>query len=251
VAATRGSKCRVHAAIHSYVDSDRLGESTIEMTRAAACNYWAQGIDGLYVAHWFSNWPYRAPFYERLRELPHPDVMSPKDKFYFVPTATARYPKPDLEPGLSMQLPADLKVNEPVRVEWTISDDLPRWKKVGRVYEVLLRVRLVNTTELDRLTFSFNGQILQDSLLRKINEMYKMTAPRYRVFGYWFVYRLDPDHWPRNGKNTLEVTLTRRDPDVTPQIFLRDVEMEIKYLMGKNFHRGQDPDLGPYERSAE
>jgi len=112
-------------------------------------------------------------------------------------------------------------------------------------------VRLVNSTELDRLTFSFNGQTLQDSLLRKINEMYKMTAPRYRVFGYWFVYRLDPEHWPRKGNNTLEVTLARRDPDVTPQIYLRDVEMEIKYLMGKNFHRDQDPDLGPYERSAE
>ena len=28
------------------------------MIRAAACNYWDQGIDGLYLAHWFSNWPY-------------------------------------------------------------------------------------------------------------------------------------------------------------------------------------------------
>jgi hypothetical protein len=29
---------------------------------------------------------------------------------------------------------------------------------------------------------------------------------------------------------------------------LRDVELEIKYLMGKSFHRGfVDPDLGPYE----
>jgi hypothetical protein len=251
VAAAKGSKCRVHAAIHSHVDSDRLAEATIEMTRAAACNYWRQGVDGLYLAHWFGNWPYRATFYERLRELPHPEVMEPKDKCYYIPTVTGRYPDINLEPGTHMQLPRDLKVNEPVKLEFTISDDLARWNKVGRVHEVLLRMRVVNTTELDRLSFSLNATPLPDSSLRKINEMYKMSAPRYRVFGYWFVYRLEQEHWPRQGKNMLEMVLTRRDPDVTPQVFVRDVEMDVKYLMGKNFHRGQDPDLGAYEYSAE
>ena len=62
---------------------------------------------------------------------------------------------------------------------------------------------------------------------------------------------VDKNHWPRRGKNILEVTLTRRDPEVTPQIFLRDVELEIKYLLGKKFYRGQDPDLGDYEFSTD
>ena len=79
-----------------------------------------------------------------------------------------------------------------------------------------------------------------------------MSSPRYRVFGYWFVFRLDSEHWPQKGNNTLEITLLKRDPDVatdvTTQIRVRDVELETKYLMGKNFHRGYvDPDLGPYE----
>lgn len=44
------------------------------------------------------------------------------------------------------------------------------------------------------------------------------------------------------------MTLLERDPDLTEQIFLRDVELETKYLMGQNFHRGfVDPALGPYE----
>jgi hypothetical protein len=177
--------------------------------------------------------------------------MAPKDKFYFVPTATARYAKPELEPGMTMQLPKDLKLNEPARVEFTISDDLPRWNKSGRVHEVLLRFRVVETTELDELKFSLNGKPLPDALRRKINRMYTMNAPRYRVFGYWFVYKLNAEHWPNQGKNVAEVTLTRRDPGVTPQIYLRDVELEIKYLMGKNFHRGQDSDLGPHEISTD
>ena len=251
VALAKGSECRVHAAIHSHIDSDRLSEATIKMVRAAASNYWDQGVDGLYLAHWFSNWPYDKSFYEKLRELPYPEVMAPKDKTYFVTTATSRYPKPPLEPGLSMQLPADLKVNRPAKVELVVSDNLPRWSRVDRIHEVLLRIRVVNTTELDRFSFRLNGKALPETLLRTINRMYKMTAPRYRVFGYWFIYRLDKNHWPRRGKNILEVTLTRRDPEVTPQIFLRDVELEIKYLLGKKFYRGQDPDLGDYEFSTD
>lgn len=248
VAAAKGSQCRIHAAIQSTVDSDRLGESTIAMTRGLACNYWAQGIDGLYIDQWFSNWPYQGSFYERLRELPYPDVMAPKDKYYCVPTITCRYP----ERQPFMQLPAGLKLNEPLRIKLPISDDLPRWHKAGRVHQMLLRLRVMNTTELDRLEFRLNGRALPDGLLRKINEMYRMTAPRCRTgSGYWFVYRLDSPDWLRNGENVIEVNLRQRDSDVIPQVELRDVELEIKYLLGKNFHRGQDVDLGPYDRSAE
>ena len=68
--------------------------------------------------------------------------------------------------------------------------------------------------------------------------------------GYWFVFRLDRDHWPVKGPNSLAVTLTERDPDVMAQVQIRDVELEIRYLMGKNHHRGfVDADLGPYEHA--
>ena len=251
VEAAEGAATRVHAALHALVDSDRLHNATNEMLRAAASNYWAQGVDGFYLAYWFGYWPYKAPFYEILREIPHPDIMAPKDKTYYIPTMTGRYPEPRLEPGLTMQMPADLHVNQPVRLELPISDDLPRWDRTGRVHQVLLRFRVMNTTELDRLEFKLNGKPLPVRLLRTLNEMYRMSAPRYRTgSGYWFIFKLDRDHWPLQGKNELEVSLTRRDPDVTPQVFLRDVEMEIQYLLGKNFHRGQDRDLGPYEHSG-
>ena len=234
VESAKGTKCRIHAAIDSNVDSDRMGEASIEMIRAAACNYWAQGIDGLYISQWFTNWPYDASFYEKLRELPHPDIMAPKDKFYHIPTVAGRFSSPEL----TSQLPADLEVNIPVRLELTISDDLPRWEQVGRVHEVLLRFQIMNTTENDRLRFQLNGVELPTHLLHKINEMYRMRAPRYRTgSGYWFVYRLDSSRWPQTGENVLEVTLLLRDPDVTPQCYVRDVELEIQYLPGKHFNR--------------
>jgi len=250
VQAVKGTSCRVLAAIQSHVDSDRLHEAPIEMIRAAACNYWDQGIDGLYLAHWFGNWPYDATFYEKLRELPYPEVMATRDKYYYIPTETGRHSTPTTEPGLSMCLPADLDEKEPVNLPFTITDDLPRWSAVGRIHKVLLRIRIMNTTEIDQLTFTLNGQPIPDRLKRVLNEMYRMNAPRYRTgSGYWFIFRLDESHWPVTGANNLQITLHHRDEKITPQIYVRDVELEIKYLMGKHFNRGQDEDLGPYVQS--
>tara|TARA_Y100000758_G_C15976012_1_gene395084 strand:+ start:44 stop:907 length:864 start_codon:yes stop_codon:yes gene_type:complete len=248
VKAAKGTGCRVHAALQSFVDSDRLGEATIEMVRAAACNYWAQGVDGLYLAHWFGNWPYQASFYEKLRELPYPEVMTAKDKIYYVPTVTGRHPEPETEPGLAMQLPVYLKKGGRASITLPISDDLKRWAKVGRVHEVLLRVRIMGNTERDRLRFLLNGKELPAVLLRQINELYRMSAPRYRTgSGYWHVFKLDKAHWPKMGENKIEIELLKRDAQALPELFVRDIELQIKYLMGRNFHRGQDMDLGPCE----
>ena len=251
VAAAQGKKCRVHAAIHSHVDSDRLGEASIEMIRAAACNYWAQGIDGLYLAHWFGNWPYQASFYQKLRELPYPDIMASQDKYYYIPTETGRYPKPIIDPGLTMRLPVILEVNKTSKIKFQISDDLVRWNQVGRLHQVILRIRVMNTVETDRLSFYLNNIELPDRLLRKINQIYRMQAPRYRTgSGYWFIYKLEQDQWPKKDENTLQISLLQQATDITSQIYIRDIELEIKYLMGKNFHRGDDSDLGIYEHSG-
>ena len=107
----------------------------------------------------------------------------------------------------------------------------------------------MSTTELARLQFALNGKDLPATSLRKINEMYRMSAPRYRTgSGYWFVFDLDRELWPVQGRNRIEVTLTERDPGVKPQILLRDVELQTKYLKGKFYNRSfVDADLGPYE----
>ena len=243
VKAAKGSNCRVHGAIGIGVRSDRLSRATIEIIRAAACNCWSQGVDGIYLAQWFGEWPYPATFYEKLREVAHPDLMAPKDKFYFLPTTGVFKPKPS-EP--KKPLPRKLKVNHPEKVKLLVSDDLPRWHKMGRVHEVILRFRIAGCTELDRLKFQLNGNELSDDYLRKIDRTYRMRAPRQRVYGYWFIYRLPEHLWPKVGENIVKVTLLKRTPHVIPPISLRDLELETKYLGGKNLPRGQDPDTGPY-----
>ena len=242
----KGTSCRINAGTNAILNSDRVSGATIEMLRGVACNYWAQGVDGLYLGQWFAgtNWPYQAPFYEQLREVAYPKLMAPKDKFYMVPTADQTRSRP---PTQTAPLPVELKENRPVKFELPIADDLAYWDKQKRVHEVLLRIRLADSTELDRVTFRFNGKELPQSQARKINHLYRMHAPRFRVNNaYWYIYRLDRDHWPRQGKNTIEVTLDRRDPDITPSLKLRDIEIETRYLMGKNYYRSnEDTDLGP------
>ena len=250
VEAADGSSCRIFAAIQSILASTGLlSTETIEMCRATASNYWAQGIDGLFLDRgWFAEWPYTAPFYEKLRELPYPHLMDHKDKSYHVLTGPGRAAE---ETGLdsSPKLPAALEEGKPTRVDFTISDDLKRWDAVGRVHDVLLRVGLEGSTELDRLSFKLNGKELPKSCMRTINMLYRMSAPRNRrVSGYWFIFRPDRDLWPVRGQNSLEVTLLERDPDVTPPVRVGHVELETKYLMGKNYYHGDvDPDLGRWD----
>ena len=247
VEAADGSSTRVFAAIQSELGTGS-DSAPIEMTRATACNYWDQGIDGLFLDRgWFVGWPYGASFYETLRELPHPQLMIQKDKAYHVLTGPRRA---DEDIGLESpaKLPATLEVGKPAVADFTISDDLPRWDSVGRVHDVLLRVGMRGSTELDRFSFKLNGKELPEGSMRTINMMYRMSIPRNRrVGGYWFVFRPDRDYWPVKGGNSLEVTLLERDPDVTPDVSIEHVELETKYLMGKNFYHGEvDPDLGSF-----
>ena len=249
LALAQGTSCRVIPALHSSAGSDRVGEGPIAMIRAQACNYWTQGVDGLYLAQWFQHWPYQADFYERLRELPFPDIMATRDKYYYIPT-DASFPSVS---GAPTRLPIELAVGTPVEVTFVISDDLPRWHETGRVHEILLRVGLAENTELDRVAFRLNGRELPLDTCRRINQMYRMSAPRHRGGpSYWYVFRLAAAAaWPQMGDNRLEVTLVERDAAALGSVSLRDVELEIKYLMGRSFPRSYvDPDLGPYEHAV-
>ena len=112
-----------------------------------------------------------------------------------------------------MQLPASLSLEQPVALELPISDDLSRLGAAGRVHEVILRIRLMRATDRDRLSFKLNGDELPAHIMRKIDHIYQMTAPRYRSHSsYWFVFWLDEAHWPVQGNQRRRGHLTRPRP---------------------------------------
>jgi hypothetical protein len=238
----KNTDTRVNATLAGTLDSDRNGHAPIDMIRAAACSIWDQGVNGLYI-DWFASWPYNSSFYNKIREVVHPDIMASKDKFYHVPTST----RSDTEGKLTNHLPIDLVPKVPVKINIYISDDLGHWHSVNRLHDVLLRIRITGATETDSFTFKLNGTALPKTSMRIINQMYGMDSPRYRIFGQWYVFRLDKKYYPIKGVNSIEVISENRDADLEVKLTLRDVEIDTKYLLGASFGKGfVDPDLGPY-----
>ena len=200
--------------------------------------------------------------------------MAPKDKSYYALTETDGAPAAE-EFGRSVPvLPQALAPYAHVSLD--ISDDLAKYAAVGQLHSVVLRFRVSGATELDRLRFTLNGKDLpqEPTCLRRINELYRMTAPRYREpprycwhlgcilprvpaislragvnNSYWYVFELVhfEEHWPRPGPNPIGVISVYRDERLASSIALelRDVELDIQYLAGRAWHRGQDPALGP------
>ena len=145
-----------------------------------------------------------------------------------------------------------MSLHNPAAAHFVISDDLQHWGKRERIHEVMLRVGISNITEIDNVRFSLNDTELPTGSMRRINQAYRMNAPRNRTGPtYWFVFRLESEFWPVKGQNILTATVIERDEHLLGDVRLRDVELEIKYLMGKSFHREYvDPDLGHYEHSG-
>ena len=110
----------------------------------------------------------------------------------------------------------------------------------------------MNTTELDSIRFRLNGVDLPDELLRKINEMYRMSAPAlpHRVGLLVYLPTGRGALAPTRRQHARSHLAKTRSGHRSLKVYIRDVELEIKYLMGKHFHRGQDADLGPYEYSG-
>ena len=246
VEAVKGTSCTMIATMQNYIHTDPTSLDSIEKTRATACNYWDQDIGGLFLDRgWHIDSPFGDLFYAKVRELPYPHLMAHKDKTYRV-LVSGRSNSEDKNLQPSPELPITVETGKPSVVEFTISDDLLRWDKAKRIHDVLLRIHISEITELDVLEYKLNGKKLPDSCIRKINMMCVMNIPEnQRGWGYWLIFRPDKDNWPVQGKNYFEVTLVVRDPDVITNVSMQALEVDIKYLLGKNYYHGRsDPDLG-------
>ena len=113
-----------------------------------------------------------------------------------------------------------------------VSDDLPAQDAAGRLDKVLLRVRVKDVSERDRLIICLNGVDLSGVTERIINLTANISWTRHRVAGYWHLFRLTTDYWPCRGRNKLEVTLADIDQELSTQRVLHDVELKVDYLIG-------------------
>lgn len=232
VEAAKGTGCQVYGCISPLVGDDRRRAATVEMYRAAALNYWKSGVDGIYLADFFSRgWPFTPEDYTILREVGDPDVIKHKDKHYWIPTTSS----PGDEPYTSYQrqLPVTLKEGCEEKVRLKITDDLEGSSKVNILRLVKLRFRIVNNSIHDELTFALNGLRLPEENCSKMDFTYRI----HRMFCYVFEFDLTHGPLPTKGWNEVTVKLDKRDGKIALEIHpvLNDVELVVKYRIARNY----------------
>ena len=145
-----------------------------------------------------------------MRLLGHPELLNQADKHYLVRSDIRDEATAGWLPGRNIQLPKELDAGESHRVSFRVADDLQRWRRLGRVKSVVLRVRFREILpNYDRVEIHLNGQELPDSILRKVDMTYRLvdqhsSAHSITPYGYAYDFHLDPEHYPRSVSQPVE-----------------------------------------------
>ena len=242
----RGTGCRVNFACHNNLGRQFARHATPPMIWAAAANAYDQGVDGIAMADhlWTPHgWPWTADEYHTLRLLGHPKLLAAADKYYMVRSTTRNVASMNWMPGRADLLPKELLEGESIEVSFRVADDVPHWRKLGRVKSVVLRVRFGTIIPgVDELQVEFNHQLLPDSILEKVDMTYRLvgqisTSHSIGPYGYAYDYHLGPEHDPRHGRNFLKVALLKRDPDIAANLSLLNVDCKVEYRLHRNFEQ--------------
>ena len=102
---------------------------------------------------------------------------------------------------------------------------------------VCLRVRLANIeSSLNQVLVKWNGRPLPDSLLKLKDLTYRLLKQGSGgPYGYIYEYQLTPEYFPKRGRNTVEVTLQKRDPHLALEFQVYDVDCAITYHRHRHF----------------
>ena len=80
------------------------------------------------------------------------------------------------------------------------------------------------------MLIKWNGPQLPDSLLKLKDLTYRLLKQGAGgPSGYIYEYHLPPEYFPKRGHNTVEVTLQTRDPNVSLDFQVYDVDCAIAY----------------------
>ena len=243
---TRGTGTRAYFSMHNSLGRQFARYATPEMIWAGAATAYDQGVDGVAMADhlWTpSGWPWTAKEYDTLRLLPHPELLATADKYYMVRTRKEQDTSMDWMPGRSKALPQELAEGASTEVSFPMADDIEHWRKLGRVRSVVLRVRFGGIVpDIDRVRIEFNGKELPDSILKKMDMTYRLVGQESSShsigpYGYAYDYHLGPEFTPKRERNTLKVTVLKRDRDIQGNLSLVNVDCRVAYRLHRHFER--------------
>ena len=217
----------VYGFLQHYVRSEDTGAvkkeyPTPEIMRAAAANYWAKGVDGVYT--WYMHWPLGVVERSILTEIGDADVLEEKNKHYVlarrIPTA--------VELGYDAPLPVTLTADtgKGHTIPFFIADDIEIKKQ--RIADIRLKIYISNTVCADQYSFSLNGKPLTQDMCRRVIKSREDAFIHSGWRHHWLIFDLTENH-PQKGSNTLEISLDSRPAKLRGHATVEEVEIIIKY----------------------
>ena len=237
----RDTSCKIFASIE-FAEMPVLASAveTAEVVRGAASAYWAAGVAGIHLFNMHVMSYYLRQEMPFLREIGDPDTLRFLNKRYlatrssnFDNIAWSSYPK---------QIPAVLKETrsgESAVVSIRLGDESFKAPKFGIALQASLHLRLLNLTSRDEIEFRLNGRLLdrRNSRSRFFPMGEAGSLRQYSFLGENYYGVEGPYHWLefpildlnilKSGENEVAVRLVKRNPEVSDDIILNDVEMRI------------------------
>ena len=203
----------------------------IQLWRALSANAYQDGVDGIYV---FNLWDQiarhgRHSRAEILKEVRSPTSLVGKDKLYSLDfdAGESGVGHPAGHLGHRASLPAVLEEGCPVTLNLRIADDLAVLP-VGmeKLREVRLHLLLVHLTPVDQFQLTMDGTDLESYRRASTLSPDAPTGPNSAFVDV--IYSLE-SCLPRPGVNHFVLTLTKKNRQVRPSIYLRRFELSIRF----------------------
>jgi len=186
--------------------------------RAAAANYMARGVDGLYT--WYMQWPLGDAERRILTELGDPEAIHAGDKHYILRTPSEEA----VEMGYSSQLPVEILEADRTKrytIPFSVADDIEALGDRFRQIRLLLDVN--NLVTADKFRIELNGQSLAKEACLRTSESPIRPFRGQRLEFYLQKVR------PRKGDNVLTVCLEGRPANFVGGVTIKGVELFIEY----------------------
>ena len=221
VRAAHANEVSVYAMLQPYYTEENrrfytVSNATPAMMRAAAANFQAKEVDGLYT--WFMTWPLGEAERNTLTELGRCDLIEEGDKHYFL----CRKPESEHVLGYEALLPIQIDrddLGKAFSIPFSVADD----PQNAQVQSIVLRLNITDLVGADRLEVVLNGESLAGEVCGRSSA--RQVDP---YTGQWLEFHLEKVR-PRRGDNLLELTLLERPANLHSGVVVEDVEIVVKY----------------------